>query len=55
MIPEQVSTKSCLRWPTCPAMRAATKDDYKIKMPCTETDWRICPLTEGGNKVEAKI
>lgn len=45
--------KPCLRWPTCPAMRGATQDEYKIDIPCTEADWKKCPLTDGGNKVEA--
>lgn len=45
--------KPCLRLPTCPAVIAAITDGYESR-PCTDEDWRKCPLTEGGNKVEAK-
>lgn len=46
-------TKLCLRFP-CPAIRGAQAENYKFKSTCTEEDWRVCKLTEGGNKVEAK-
>lgn len=45
--------KPCLRWP-CPAIRLSQAEGYSFKAICIEADWRICPLTEGGNKVEAK-
>jgi hypothetical protein len=46
--------KYCLRWP-CPAIRGMFKDEYVLTIKCTEEDWRKCPFTTGGNKVEQKV